>query len=448
MVVFVFGAVHQGDDGLFRLVDFLEVVDGEFGSGSLIGFPAVDLDGRVEVGEADDFVVFLEIGLIDAGNGEFTCADIIVDEIGVDALSGMQLEFVGHQFGDEDLLLRGCSAEGGNGAFYQVLVDEGGIELFVDALEHHAEEIVFRLQDALRHGEPLDVLHSVDLPEQVHHRVVHADRILIDAVDGGELGYRDMTAETDGLVADGMLETEHHADTDNHDRQSDGYPDGCNTYGRTTHFLLVARIIIDTLCYKEGKVQGFCVLLQFCPARIALERFLEDEECTGEVFLLQHVGDTHLIDACSRSGIETAGRSHHHRFALVAELFQTPAAEFLTIVDGELGYRVEGTHRNRGIDARNAVESVDEAFTALHVFVIHFAEVFFRCVERCLGHDLSDEWGREAGLAEFHHGLADLLVLRNQGTDSDAALAIALRYGVDEHHVLLDAFQVAGGDIG
>ena len=173
----------------------------------------------------------------------------------------MQLELVGHQFGDDDLLLRGCSAEGGNCAFNQILVDEGGVELFVDTLEHHAEEIVFRLQDALRHGEPLNVLHPVDFPEQVHHRVVHADRVLIDAVDGGEFGHRDMAAETDGLVADGMLETENHADADNHDRQSDGYPDGGNTYGRATHFLLVARIIVNTFCYKEGKVQGFCVLL-------------------------------------------------------------------------------------------------------------------------------------------------------------------------------------------
>ena len=56
-------------------------------------------------------------------------------------------------------------------------------------------------------------------------------------------------------------------------------------------------------------------------------------------------------------------------------------------------------------------------------------------------------WGKTC-LAELHDVLAHGSVLRNDRTDADTCLRITLRYRVDQYHVLLDAFQVAGRDVG
>ena len=167
-----------------------------------------------------------------------------------------------------------------------------------------------------------------------------------------------------------------------------------------------------------------------------------------QVFFLQHVGDAHLVDAGTRGGVESRGGSHHHRATLVAEFLETPATEPLGIVDWQLGHGVESTHGNGGINAGYAVQSVDEAFAALHIFVVHLTVVFFGSVQRRLGHYLADEGWRQTGLAEFHHRGAHGSILRDECADADATFAVTLRHGVDENDVLFDAFQMACADIG
>lgn len=56
--------------------------------------------------------------------------------------------------------------------------------------------------------------------------------------------------------------------------------------------------------------------------------------------------------------------------------------------------------------------------------------------------------GREARLAELHHRVAQLAVLGDERTDADAALGVALREGVNQYDVLLNAIQMAGRDVG
>ena len=163
---------------------------------------------------------------------------------------------------------------------------------------------------------------------------------------------------------------------------------------------------------------------------------------------LEHVGDAHLVDAGSGRGVESCGRGHHHRFTLVVEVFQTPPTELFRIVHRQLGHRVESSHRYGRVHARYAVESVDETFATLHILVVHITIILLGSIERCFGHDLSDEGRGEARLTEFHHGLAHALVLGDERADAYATLRITFRYGVDEYHILLDAFKVAGRDVG
>ena len=162
---------------------------------------------------------------------------------------------------------------------------------------------------------------------------------------------------------------------------------------------------------------------------------------------LQDVSYTNLIVAGSRSRIETGGWSHHDGFALVVEFLQTPAAELFRIIDRQFGYGIEGSHRNRRVYARNTVQAVYQALTALYILIVYVAVVLFRSIQRSFGYNLTDQWRRETGLAELHHRLADFCILGDEGTHTDTALTVTLRNRIDENRVLLDAFQVHRTDI-
>ena len=162
---------------------------------------------------------------------------------------------------------------------------------------------------------------------------------------------------------------------------------------------------------------------------------------------LQDVSYTNLIVTGSRSRIETRGWSHHDGFALIVEFLQTPAAELVGIIDRQFGYGIEGSHRNRRVYARNTVQAVYQALTALYILIVYIAVVLFRSIQRSFGYNLANQWRRETGLAELHHRLADFCILGDEGTYTDTALAVTLRNRIDENRVLLDAFQVHRTDI-
>ena len=108
-------------------------------------------------------------------------------------------------------------------------------------------------------------------------------------------------------------------------------------------------------------------------SRIGLEGFAQHDKSAFQIFLFQHIGYTYLIDASARSGVETGSRSHHYRLAFVLEFSQTPATEFLGIVDRQLCHGIEGAHGNRRVDTGDAVQTVDEALTSLYILVIDVA---------------------------------------------------------------------------
>ena len=189
---------------------------------------------------------------------------------------------------------------------------------------------------------------------------------------------------------------------------------------------------------------------------IRLQRPFQHEQRALDVLLVQDVGEADLVQAHAGGGVEAGGGGHHDGlaraaggglFVLPRELAQAPGAEVLGVVDGELGDRVERAHRHGRIAAGNAVHPVDQALTALDILVIDVAGVLLRALDGGFGDHLADEGRRQAGLAELHHRLAHLLVLRDERADADAALGIPLGHRVDEDHVLLDPLQVHRGDI-
>ena len=183
-------------------------------------------------------------------------------------------------------------------------------------------------------------------------------------------------------------------------------------------------------------------------AGIRFKCFLEHDEGSAQVFLLQDVGDAHLILSGAGGGVETGGGSHHDGFSLIVKLVQTPGAEFLRIVNGQFCHGVECAHGNRGIDAGDAVQSVDETLASFDIFVIDLPSILFSFIERSLCHELSQEWGTEARLTEFHDRFANFRILGDERTDANAAFTVALGDRVNQDDVLVDAFKVAGGNIG
>ena len=189
---------------------------------------------------------------------------------------------------------------------------------------------------------------------------------------------------------------------------------------------------------------------------IRLQRPLQHKQRPLDVVLIQDIRQSHLIHAHAGRRVEAGGGSHHNGFAgaargsflvLPAEFAQAPGAEMFSILYRQLCHRVEGAHRHRGIASRNAIYSINQAFTALDILVVDVAGVLFRSFDGGLGDHLTDKWRREPRLAELHHRLAHLLVLRDECADADAALGIALGNGVDEHDILLDPLQMHGGNI-
>ena len=65
-----------------------------------------------------------------------------------------------------------------------------------------------------------------------------------------------------------------------------------------------------------------------------------------------------------------------------------------------------------------------------------------------LGSNLSDQRGTQTSLTELHNSVTYLFVLGNQRTDTDSTFRITFRNGVNQNHIILDAFQMAGRNIG
>ena len=167
-----------------------------------------------------------------------------------------------------------------------------------------------------------------------------------------------------------------------------------------------------------------------------------------QVIFLQYVCDTHFVATGTRRSIESGRRRHEYRLSLVFELRQTPGTELVRIIYRKLCHRIECSHRDGRIYAWYTVQSVNQAFTAFYIFIVCVAQIILIGIQRCFCGNLAYQRRTETRLAELHDSIPDFLVLRYQGTDADAALRIALGHGINQHHIVLNALQMAGRDIG
>ena len=186
----------------------VEVADQQFGSRALVLEPPVQLTGRIKVGIAEQLVKACHIGLIYACDGEATGTDVIVvDEVGIDAVAGLHLQFVGHDALQQDFARVRRVAEDRHLAFHKTALQVGQVIFRTDALERHAEEVVIGLQDAACERITLHMGNAPDGIQHLHHAVIDADGVVVNTGHRGHVQYLDMATEAHHLVADGVLET-------------------------------------------------------------------------------------------------------------------------------------------------------------------------------------------------------------------------------------------------
>ena len=243
--IVVYRAVHLIYDIVFCLVEFVEVVNGQFCTARLVFFPSVQLHGSIEVGVSHHLIILLQVGLIDTLDGEAAHThSVVINKIGEDAFPRLQFQLVGHQLGDENLVVARLVIKLRDAAFNHVLMDEGRIEIRSYTFEHDAQKIAVCLQDSLFHGKFLHMFYARYLFQYVDHRVVHNHRILVLLLQRHEVCHLYMASESYHLVAYGMLESEHNAYRHNHNGESDS--NTCSGYmnSRARNFTFIALIAI------------------------------------------------------------------------------------------------------------------------------------------------------------------------------------------------------------
>ena len=466
------GGVHllaesaQGREGLWDLVD---VVEAHFEHRGLRVVPMVEpLDG----GDGGEYVVVVEdvhVGAVDTADSEAAGLDALFEEVGEDAVAHLQPQFVGLQARDEDVVAVGV-LPARQSALNEARGNEGGVVGGGQPLEGDAFEVGVGLDDAHLLHNAVGVSHIGQMADGGDEGRIRTNGEAIGSSEGAEVQHFDVAAKSFYFLGNFALETGNDADGDNHDGQPDGHT--CRGYGDAgvggARFV-GTDVLEETAGNEEREAHGGQKLekreQKSCPCgrlhgqrrggrcltdatRVGIQSLVEHEECALEVFLLEDVGNAHLVSAGTGGGVETGSRGHHDRFALVVEIAQTPSAEAFGIIDGQACHRVESSHRDGTIDTGNAIESLNEAVATLHVLFVHLLHVALRRVDRGFCHNLSEEGRGEAGLAELHHGRVNSLVFSDERTDAYAAFRVALRHRVDEHHVLLNTFEMAGRDVG
>ena len=191
----------------------------------LVYLPAVQSADGIEVGETHYVIIACEVGLIYSCYAERARPYLIVaQEIHENLFSDLQPQLVCHILRNEQLLGTLVHAQAGHLSLYQVRGQERGIVVLSYPLEHHTEEIIVCLQYTLFLRVPLYPFYSLCLLYILYQLIVGVYRVrLVKCVERHVVGHYDVRTESYHLVADGVFETRHHADTDYHHRNTQGH---------------------------------------------------------------------------------------------------------------------------------------------------------------------------------------------------------------------------------
>ena len=167
----------------------------------------------------------------------------------------------------------------------------------------------------------------------------------------------------------------------------------------------------------------------------------EDFDGTRQVFLLEHVGDSHLVVAESAGGVEAGRGRHHDGRLLMGELGEEVAREVFAVLDRQPGDEVEGALGLAQEDSGNRRQALEQQIPAALVLLDDGGEIFLAELDCAARDELRESGRRETTLGHAQRRLVDLGVPRRQRAQPDAAGAVAFREAVDEDDVVLETGQ-------
>ena len=174
---------------------------------------------------------------------------------------------------------------------------------------------------------------------------------------------------------------------------------------------------------------------------VCFQAFVEDVHCFSQCVDVEYVGQTNLAQVVFAVFVEACSGSHHEGFAVNIEFFKQPAAEVFGIVDGQVGYGVEGA---AGHVAFYAVDFVEFFDNDVATFLIDFGDLIqvgiVDFIEGC-GTDHVHGGASQAAGGQFVGGGDEVFVHAGQVTDTGAASAEAFGDGVLKDQAILDAFD-------
>ena len=92
-----------------------------------------------------------------------------------------------------------------------------------DTFEVHPKKLIISFENALSVGKALNMTDPLNLSHHFHKTVIDNDRVVLSPLERHEITYVDMTAKSNGFIADGMFEPQYHTYRDNHHCQSYRY---------------------------------------------------------------------------------------------------------------------------------------------------------------------------------------------------------------------------------
>ena len=458
-VAILIETVRRGEiDLVGHGVEVREIVNLYFQAAVLRVFPSVEALHLAHVANQEELVVVGKAGVIYAADAEFARTDIVLDKIGEKCITHLQTHEAGQPPRHQHTVGHNAVGQHRHFALDQTVTEKLPIEIHIHPFQDNALKVGFAFEYAGLGAETVHAAHALQGLQAVHQRGIDADGLHLETVVVLEVRYLYVRPEADDLVAYFLLEADHDGNGDEHDRQPDPDAERGHPHRRTGHAAFRHLRKMDAPCYEilERQTTVFLfrpprqpvVLLLLHDFLVGIQRLAEHNERVLQVFLAQHVGNTHLVTSQLALGVETARGRQHDSLALVLEIGQQPRAELVGIVNGQTRHGVERTHWYGRINARDTVQAVNQELAPLHVLVVHFEHVLLRRVHAGFRHNLPEQRRAQARLAELHDALAHFLVLGHQRADTDAALAVTFRHGIDQNDILLNAVQVEGRNIG
>ncbi len=286
-------------------VEVCKVVNPYFQAAVLRALPSVEALHLAHVANQEELVVVGKSGVVYAANAELACAYIVLDKIGVERIAHLQAHQGGKPPRHQHAIGHGAVGQDGHFALDQVVPEKRPVEIRVHAFQDNALKVGLALEYAGFGAEAVHATHALQGFQAVHQRGIDTDGLHLKTVVVFEIRYLYVRPEADDFVAYFLLETDHDGNGDEHDRQPDPDTERGHPHRRTGHTAFRHLRKMDAPCYEilERQTTVFlfrpprqpAVLLLLHDFLIGLQRLAEHNERVLQVFLAQHVGNTHLV---------------------------------------------------------------------------------------------------------------------------------------------------------